>query len=290
MSYILDALRKSENQRRLGQAPDLSAAPDQDPGRSGRQRRLGPWPVALGLLLVVLAAGGFYWFGMPERSDSEAPRQVAEQGQPEPVEAVPAEPAQTPGEAGSASDEPTPAGEVAQPETAQPEASERRRRTVVDRRSPSQRPVTSVSRPAPARPGAVATPPPVVPEGERERLVADAERAQRLIEAQARRSQPATAAPDTADPAAAERGDAEWSPDRAEHLEVWELPLSVRRELPDLKLSIHVFSAEPSERFVLINGERRLEGEDLGEGARLAEISRLGAVVDFRDYRFLLKP
>ncbi|MFW5815755.1 MAG: general secretion pathway protein GspB, partial [Wenzhouxiangella sp.] len=177
--------------------------------------------------------------------------------------------------------------EAAQPE----EVPSRRTRTVVDRRSPSQRPATSVSRPAPARPGAVATAPPVVPEGQRERLVSDAEQAQRLIEAQARRyerpSRPAATAPD---PAPVEPEEAEWSPDRAEHLEVWELPLSVRRELPDLNLSIHVFSAEPAERFVLINGERRAEGADLGEGARLAEITRLGAVVDFRDYRFLLKP
>lgn len=289
MSYILDALRKSENQRRLGQAPDLSAGPHPDPARAGRRRRLGPWPVALGMLLVVLAAGGFYWFGLAERSDSEAPRQVAEQGQPEPVEATPSGAQESPQPADAATEESEPAAAVAEPE-----ATERRRRTVVDRRSPSQRPATSVSRPAPARPGAVATPPPVVPEGERERLVSDAEQAQRLIEAQARRSeppsQPAAAAADTADPAPAEPDDADWSPDRAEHLEVWELPLSVRRELPELKLSIHVFSAEPSERFVLINGERRLEGEDLGEGARLAEISRVGAVVDFRDYRFLLKP
>jgi len=66
--------------------------------------------------------------------------------------------------------------------------------------------------------------------------------------------------------------------------------LSVRRSLPDLKLSIHVFSAEEDGRFVLINGERYVPGDQLSDGARLVDIRREGAIVDFREHRFLLEP
>lgn len=75
----------------------------------------------------------------------------------------------------------------------------------------------------------------------------------------------------------------------AGHLRAWELPLSVRRNLPELDLSIHVFSPVESERFVLINGERYGPGDSIGE-VEIVDISRDGAIVDFRSHRFLLEP
>lgn len=290
VSYILDALRKSERQRRLGQPPDLTAGSDPEQPRTARGPRRWPWLAGTGLLLMLGAAAGVYWFASLDSADPDQRAQVAGPAEPAPADVTPAVagPGPEDGDAGAAeaAEEPE--------EPAEPEVGERRRRTVIDRRSPSQRPATSVSRPAPARPGEVTTPLPVVPEGERERLVTDPQQAQQLIEAQSE----ARAAVESTAPAVEEGGDgeppeeaeADWAPERADYLDIWELPLEVRRELPELNLSIHVFSVEVSERFVLINGERRLEGESLGEGARLAEISRQGAVIDFRDYRFLLKP
>ncbi|MEE4638882.1 MAG: general secretion pathway protein GspB [Wenzhouxiangella sp.] len=291
MSYILDALRKSERQRRLGQPPDLDAAPSTDesdrPQRSGRLK----WAAGAALLVLLATVGGIYWYIEQRAPVAFDQPLVGEQVVPPPAQSPPAPP-----------DEPTAeaAGADAGADQAQDteEAGQRRTRSVADRRSPShQRPVTSVSRPAPARPGAVATPPPVVPEGERERLVADAETARRLIEERSATAARQTTAPSRTSDRAGEsesnpalETEPGWEPDRAEYVEVWELPLAIRRELPELHLSIHVFSAEPAERFVLINGERRREGDSLGEGARLTEISRRGAVVDFRDYRFLLQP
>ncbi len=73
-------------------------------------------------------------------------------------------------------------------------------------------------------------------------------------------------------------------------MRAWELPLSIRRNLPALNLSIHVFSEQAEERFVLINGVRYIIGDELPEGARLVDIRREGAIVDYRDYRFLLEP
>ncbi|HEY7906995.1 MAG TPA: general secretion pathway protein GspB [Wenzhouxiangella sp.] len=79
-----------------------------------------------------------------------------------------------------------------------------------------------------------------------------------------------------------------WRPQAADYLYQWELPLSVRQSLPPLNLLVHVYSEKPQERFVLINGTRFREGDELSPGVRLAEIRPQGALVDFRDYRFLL--
>ena len=171
----------------------------------------------------------------------------------------------------------------------------------IDRRSPTQRPTTVVSRPAPQR--AIDVPRPPI---ERERVVASAAEAQRLIE-EARldvqppqRSTPTEVPqfappesfgpPEPAPESVPKSVPEPWSPERTEFMRQWELPLAVRRDLPSLSLSIHVFSAEPASRFVLINGERRMEGDDLGQGAQLLEIRREGALVQFRDFRFLLEP
>lgn len=87
-----------------------------------------------------------------------------------------------------------------------------------------------------------------------------------------------------------EPSDEPWAPQAPEYVRVWELPLSVRRNLPDLTLNIHVYSDEPRQRFVLVNGERFRTGDALADGVRLVEIRREGAILDFRDYRFLLDP
>jgi len=75
----------------------------------------------------------------------------------------------------------------------------------------------------------------------------------------------------------------------AEYVQSWELPLSVRRNLPELDLSIHVFSPNEAERFVLVNGERYRSGDNIGE-VEIVGINRDGAIVDFRSHRFLLAP
>jgi general secretion pathway protein B len=81
-----------------------------------------------------------------------------------------------------------------------------------------------------------------------------------------------------------------WSPEAAEYIRAWELPLSIRRNLPELNLTIHVYSVESHRRFVLVNGQRFVIGDTIADGARLVDIQREGAIVDFREYRFLLEP
>lgn len=67
MSYILDALRRADAQRRQGQAPGLqqiAAAPAFAPG-AGRSRRARPWvrAVAVSALLAAAALASGWWWG-----------------------------------------------------------------------------------------------------------------------------------------------------------------------------------------------------------------------------------
>ncbi|MEO8671792.1 MAG: general secretion pathway protein GspB [Tahibacter sp.] len=68
----------------------------------------------------------------------------------------------------------------------------------------------------------------------------------------------------------------------------WELPLNVRKDLPVLKLTMHVYSSEPAQRFVVLNGNRQVEGDDLGAEVKLSEIRADGVVLEFHGQRFLV--
>ena len=62
---------------------------------------------------------------------------------------------------------------------------------------------------------------------------------------------------------------------------------SVRKDLPPLALTMHVYSSVPAERFVVVEGERHVEGDDLADGVVLRQIRSDGIVLDFKGQRFL---
>lgn len=68
----------------------------------------------------------------------------------------------------------------------------------------------------------------------------------------------------------------------------WQLPYNVRKELPDLKMSMHVYSETPTQRFVVLNGNRQVEGDELGGDVRVSEIRKDGVVLVFRGQRFIV--
>ena len=68
----------------------------------------------------------------------------------------------------------------------------------------------------------------------------------------------------------------------------WALPQGVRDSLPEFRISVLVFADKPEDRFLLINGTRLKEQEELQSGVVLDEIRREGAVFRARNYRFLV--
>jgi general secretion pathway protein B len=58
--------------------------------------------------------------------------------------------------------------------------------------------------------------------------------------------------------------------------------------LPDLHLDIHVHSPMPAERFVFVNMRKYIEGQSLSEGPVIERITSEGVVLNHRGLRFLL--
>lgn len=58
--------------------------------------------------------------------------------------------------------------------------------------------------------------------------------------------------------------------------------------LPDMRLDIHVYSNNPSERFVFINMRKYTEGQTITEGPTVERITPEGAVLNQQGLRFVL--
>ncbi len=58
--------------------------------------------------------------------------------------------------------------------------------------------------------------------------------------------------------------------------------------IPEANVSLHVYDKNPAARFVFVNGQRAKEGDVLANGIRVDEIRADGAVLSFRGARFLV--
>ena len=306
MSLILEALKKSERQRRLGESPSIGS-----PIMAVRRRR-SLLPVLVALIAIALL--GLWWM-----------RRASETPPPEAVAVPPSPPAQT-----VASKEETarptarsaitfdglpPSAPAA--ETAQSSAATRLPRSKVapdatagmrpDLREKVKSGELVVANPQLLKPGEPAT----IKESEPQPASADpgaVETARAALDAQAvavppapppgaagARSARATAparTPPRPEAAAAAPGNpvvsapvAGTAPADAIKL-IWELPYAVRRELPEIKLTMHVFANAPENRFVIINDARHVEGDDV-DGMKLVEIRSDGVVFEREGQRFL---
>lgn len=74
-----------------------------------------------------------------------------------------------------------------------------------------------------------------------------------------------------------------------EPISYWELPDSVRADVPEITYTVLVYNTNPDERFVLINGVRLAEGDSYQPGLVVKEIRREGVIFSFRLYQFLVK-
>jgi general secretion pathway protein B len=58
--------------------------------------------------------------------------------------------------------------------------------------------------------------------------------------------------------------------------------------IPDLRLDLHVYAANPAERFVFLNMRKLREGESLPEGVRVEQITPTGVDLSYQGKRFAL--
>jgi general secretion pathway protein B len=279
MSLILEALKKSEAERRLGQAPGLMT-PVAISRTSGLRSR---WLLVTGALLGAAAlAAGWWWTSRTVDSEDVLPP----------------------------SD-----GSVAQSKPAGDQAAVVVRSTTIEAPSPADPTPASartVSRPANGstgnNPGVASRPsvlsvsatPDAMPSDPQ---FASVERESIPIAATTSISQatqavaPADVAPLPQQPAASSSPTpppVETSSPVDSAIEAPDLPrlvqlaASERGALPPLKLSMHVYAPQAPDRFVLIDGRRYREGEKLAASLQIIEIRRDGVVLDFNGRRFLL--
>ena len=58
--------------------------------------------------------------------------------------------------------------------------------------------------------------------------------------------------------------------------------------LPSVSIDLHVYSAEPAQRFMVVSGQRVQEGATVAGGILIEKITPEGAIAVFKGTRFLL--
>ena len=268
MSLILEALRRSEAERRRGQAPGLFVEQVALPSRRRAKTPAWAWAMAVALV-VVLAAWGWREFG--GRTEPASP--AADAGASPPVVA-PARATDPVAEAARATTE---------ADTNEPFAVAR---DELDRGSPQEAVSTDPDlRPTAPEPASLPAP----------RTSSNLAR-NPLAEAQTPPDRAQTAPPPAgivaASPAAAPVP-AAIAPEPTAPAEealprLSELGADERSRLPPLKLSMHVYADEAAQRFVILDGKRLREGDHAGDGIVVEAIRRDGLVLSVHGRRLLL--
>jgi general secretion pathway protein B len=254
MSYILEALKKAQAERQLGNAPTLHAAQPVVPALPASAASRKPLLVGLGAgALVVVAGAVLLWRSAPAPAPAPATpvtAVVAASTPPAAASAAAAPAANSPVVANSleVSAPPAPPQEVRAPQSrvASPTPA-----PVAVRAAPQALPaapsVPAVS--AVRTPTAVPTPAPVA----------------------------ATAPARTPAPAAAPE-------DSLPYLQ--QLPESVQREVPRVAFGGYMYSANPADRLLLVDKALRHEGEEVAPGLILEKLLPRAAVMNYRGVRY----
>ncbi|HEV7608804.1 MAG TPA: general secretion pathway protein GspB [Steroidobacteraceae bacterium] len=235
MSFILDALKKSETDRQRQSAPALFEVKVAAP-----RRRFPLWGLAVGALLAVNIAF-LAWYGL---------RGAA---------APPAAPAAIEAAAANA----PPPGMVTVPATA----------TYIPANAAPN--VTMGANNSDAGVIAPSQAPPLV-----EEPVLSGQEPSVPPDYDARDYQPAITPAQANATAAARRSGTLPSRDEV---------LAQGKQLPELRLDLLVYDADPAKRFVFINMRRLREGESIPEGVRVDTITQTGARLSYRDTQFTLE-
>lgn len=253
MSYILDALRKADQQRKHGGVPTLPGSQEVLPGTDRPT-----WPRNLGLAALVLLLGvGIGWL-QPWRGQSVTPTPAPPAPVPAPSAPAPSASGPNPPVAGSEQLPRSPAGPAAMGPgqdvpvgTPPPASTHVRSGTTTD---PEIRPGSPQIPPMPA--GSVT----FAPSGGATGDMAP------------------TPAPDTAVGHTLPAGKRVFA--------LQELPASVRQGIPNLVIAFHAYSPRPEERRVMVNNELLRQGDALAGGLQLEEITPDGVVFSYRGHRF----
>lgn len=281
MSLILEALKKSEQQRRLGEAPTLGS-----PVVATRRRR-SLLPVLVVLILGAAVAG--WWLTRkapppPSATSTPAPMETTQA----PTPAAPSKNVPTP--TASANDRAQDRPRLTGYATALQKAEQEKRAAALANPTHAKTPAPSS---APLKPGdaqgvAPAPAPSLAASSSTAEKSTTADTARTAVTAPSAASAavpPNTKAGNSTAPAATASA-TKPTAEGAALPTVWELPFATRKELPAIDLSMHVYSADPKQRFVVIKGDRHVEGDEVGQDLVLREIRQDGLVLEYKGQTF----
>jgi len=260
MSYILEALKKSEKERQRGTLPDMLTVQDIVADKPQKQLAWWAWLIAVAL---VLNAGMFVWwlgFSQTEKAKVvQAP--VAEKATllNDAAHTAPDRDKSSPDFVQTIVSESRPVAKNIVPATGSAEfvdpdntQSQLKRQVVRDIQNKT----------VPEKPASVSdTVKPSAP--------AKSEQAER-----------------TAHLSSGSTGDQAEMPEDNKIYRLKELPLSIQQDLPSFSISALMYSVNPASRMVRVNDQMMYEGQDLTAGIKLEEITRDGVIFRHRKYRF----
>lgn len=264
MSIILDALRKSEAARRRNEAPELFAAM---PTAAAPTRTRPTWPLwavgGVGVASLALAL----WLTMR----TNAPPSTETAATPAGINDIAQDDRRALADATIAAQAAAQAAaNPAQPTAAPPIASTPPAVAAIT-------PPPAPAMPAPVREQGIQTTPIAAPTANAPSVVAAPRR-----ETVANIPAPIATSPQPVSPQSASPPTATFrSPQSDGPLALADLDSGTRKQLPPLKLSMHVWNDAAAQRFVILDGQRLREGDVLGDVV-VERITRDGATLSWR--------
>jgi general secretion pathway protein B len=289
MSILLDALKKSEAQRQLGKTPSIHSTVESPAAK----REIGQQWIPLSLL--ALSAVAIAWFGWQQ---FRTPADVIDGSGAKVAAVSPVE--ENPVIINQPGQKKTEQEKARRKKARQKARQEARRETArqkkADGGSTDRTPVESFTAENKAQAGTAKK-----SRANKEKLERsfnsynaenDAEKATASVKTTPPETTPArTAANVTKEAVQARPGESSSrvAPHEAEPISFWQMPQSLRDGMPEFKISVLVYAENPQDRFLLINGQRLREKEELDSGVVLDEIQPERAIFHYRKYKFFVK-
>lgn len=273
MSYILDALKKAEAERRGGQHASGPIPPSFHVHARRQPVWQRPWLWAV-LSAAAVVAGGLIWMGgapssapQPPAQETQAAQAPATAATPSPavpavpaapvVPAVPAAPSAPPVAQAPASPAPAaPAPSSAPPGASAPPLAQ----------APARAPEQPVEKPRPAE------------RKPAEKKAPEAARATKKPQEEAVAAAPAAPAPVPAE-----------KPKPAPEPQVGtlrDLPPQIQQEVPQYSVGGYIYSGNKADRSVVINKRLLREGDEIAPGLTLERMTPTGMVLNYKGYRY----
>jgi len=258
MSYILDALKKSEKERQKRTAPDPLEIHDYIAHETKNRRPV--WAYVLSLVVILNIGLLFYWMNPWQEKKAAT--------------------------GGISSDERSVASDHGRPSN---QPTDDNRIAVIEEKDgePESKlaPVEKARQPVPLneKGGSLQA---AVPAGKmKERPAPPVERERSHAAAEAKTQHVAQAAPVSPDQKSETQAP---TPDANRIYAVSELPLSIQQSLPAFTISAFLYSDDPATRMVRVNGKMLREGDVLAEGLKLNEIRQNELIFGYQNYRMRL--